>query len=142
MQKPSASDSTKALLALFQDAGLHGSTAAWTATTHASLAESQHASSSSLQVDKFEPDPRNRNAMLRGPAALVPFWTTSENSEMDGLKRRGCIKRVHRQDLSAARVVPVCCKWYFRCFALERTKTWVSCEPAVPNCSTEWAWCL
>lgn len=101
LQKPSASDSTKALLALFQDAGLHGSTAAWTATTHASLAESQHASSSSLQVDKFEPDPRNRNAMLRGPAALVPFWKTSENSEMDGLKRRGCIKRVHRQDLIA-----------------------------------------
>ena len=44
LQKPSASDSTKALLALFQDAGLHGSTAAWTATTHASLAESQHLS--------------------------------------------------------------------------------------------------
>ena len=30
-----------------------------------------------------------------------------------------------------------CRKWYFRCFSLERKQTWVSCEPAVPNCSTE-----
>jgi hypothetical protein len=99
IQKPSASDSTKALLALLQDAGLKGFHAVWSATTHAPPEASHNSSSFSLQVDKFVPDPRNRNAMLRGPVEHVPFWKESETKEMEGLKARGCIKRVHRRDL-------------------------------------------
>ena len=101
IREPTASDSTTAMLALLKATGMNHMANAWTAATHAPPEESENASSTSLQVDKFEPDPRNRNAMLRGPSRYVPHWKAAETDEMAGLKRRGCIERVDRRDLSA-----------------------------------------
>ena len=96
----SGSDRTKALLALLHHAGPHGP-APWTAETHAPPDAFAQASSFSLQVDQFEPDPRNRAAMLNGPQHLIPHWQQAEAVEMDGIWKRGCIKRVRRSDLSS-----------------------------------------
>jgi len=92
----SASARTAALLALLAHTS---NSTPWQASHHAPPCASADASNPSLQVGSFEPDPRNRAAMLRGPAHLVPGWLASENKEMTDLWRRGCLKRVHRSQL-------------------------------------------
>jgi len=57
----------------------------------------------SLQCDEFEPDPKHRNAMLKTP--LAPHWIKSEHSEMEGLFKRGALRRVLRSSLAPDDIV-------------------------------------